>query len=498
MGYIQMCNRVIVVGAAALALFGFARPAFAAVSATLLASPATFNGACPTTIKFSGTITGPKGLSITYAFDRHYQPTGAQSFVTNPSITVVIPGSGPGNGQLSVNDSVPIDAAHAGSNTDQVLIMHPQGGPDYYSPYAGYTVACASGGGKLPGNLGNIKAIASIPVAPDKPTQAAVPSDCTNHGGLGGALFCLPWIQAGKLVLLWNWRGGSIICSDCITYVDAYNVYEVDGGQHKFLTALKKSGNDLAPSLAFIDIPPGGYNGKCYAVSALANGQESSDSGHFCMGTPPQGGAIVQHYNFAPNNLRVVWHHYHFDGFGPGCGLGAVGTRPGSTPFQVGFTHSYDSAAGFTCSVDNQVYQTAVGFELGSAGIVLRNSKASVQGARLLFQRTDSSNKSCLAGVHLPTVDWSNAQELISHDDYRGNIPWGQPNQSVNTGVVQISGANYSIDVGSAISDWAKGNRPNFGFLLVGGNEDTSGEDNNRCDSTFGGFSLSLDVVINP
>ncbi len=469
--------------ALALALLGFARTAAAAVTTQFnIVGPTSITMLCPASVSFTGSIKGPAGTQVTYHFS-HYV---AGAWIYSGDVPATIPPSG----SLGITESLTIDSAHSGLQSNQLDTTAPNASEGKVF----FTVKCTTF--TVPGT-GHI--FATIPNAPDKPTQAGAPSDCTDHGGLVGAMLCLPWIQAGKLVLLWTWNGGSVGCSNCSSTADAFNVYEVESGQHKFLTAEKKSGDNLALTLAFIDPPAGGYNGKCYAVSAVANGQESVDSGHFCIGTPPQAGPIIQHYDLTPNNSRVVWHHYHYDGFGPGCGLSAVGTGPpGATPSQVGFTHVYDSAAGFTCSVDNQVFQTAVGFELGSAGIVLRNPKASVQSARLLFRRTDSSSVSCLAGLHLPRADWSNAQELIAHDDYRGNIPWGQPNQSVNTGVVKVSGANYSIDVGSAISDWAKGVRSNYGFLLVGGNEDVSGEDNNSCDSRFAGFSLSLDIAISP
>lgn len=285
------------------------------------------------------------------------------------------------------------------------------------------------------------------------------------------------------LALIWSSGGGA----------DGYKVYRVDGGQHTLIYT-QANGKDV--TLALVEKPSDGFNGKCYVVTAYRGKAESADSNFFCAGGY-QGGPIVESFTVVPNDARWVEHRYHFEQFAPGCGLEVSGTKP-QTTFDVGFAHSYDTSAGFTCSVTNYVFQSAVGFDLGPGGIVLRGSKASIKSATLSFQRTDPSNVSCLAGVHLPTVDWSNAQELIAHDDYRGNIPWGQPNQSVNTGVVKISGTNYSIDVASAVSDFAKGNRTNHGFLLVGGNEDTSGEDNNKCDSTFAGFVLNFSVVIGP
>jgi hypothetical protein len=129
----------------------------------------------------------------------------------------------------------------------------------------------------------------------------------------------------------------------------------------------------------------------------------------------------------------------------------------------------------------------------------LRNSKASVKSAIMTFQRVDG-NGSCLAGVHLPTGDWSNAQDLIPNTDYISGIPWNSNPISVSMPNVTISsGGNYSIDVSSAINNFAKGNWPDYGFLLIGGNEDTSGfHDNNNCETGYGNFSLNVQVIIQP
>jgi hypothetical protein len=164
----------------------------------------------------------------------------------------------------------------------------------------------------------------------------------------------------------------------------------------------------------------------------------------------------------------------------------------------VGFLHRYSSAGPFACDQDTWVDQVAISFsELGSAGILLRNPKASVKKAILAFNRVSSGPTSCLGGVHLPTGDWSNAQDLIPNKDYISGIPWSGGNAWNNT--VKISGQIYNIDVSSAINNFAKGIWPDHGFLLVGGNEDTSGfHDNNECDSVFGDFSLSLQVIVQP
>ena len=450
--------------------------ASAAVTATLN-GPSSYFGACPDTAQFKGTIAAAPGTVFTYSFNRFVN--GAQQVVTPTGQPVTMPASG----SIAVNDSISLATSAGGATTfDQIWVHNISGGQsDVYSNKADFTVTCFV----LPpkGIIFTVQ-----PPAPDSLTNTTDPPTCTNHAGLGGGLACLAGINGGMLALIWNWSPGA-----GVTKVDGYKVYRVDGGQHA-LVYNQANGKDV--TLALVDKPSDGFNGKCYVVTAYVGNGESHDSNYFCAGGY-QGGPIVESFNLTLSGINPVWHHYHFDGGGPGCGLSTQGTGPLSGN-NVGYIHAYDSSAGFTCYEDTLVAQTAVAFNLGAAGIILRNPKASVQSATLTFQRTDGTNTSCLAGVRRPTVDWTGAQGLIPNTDFITNIPTGA-NISVNGGGMKISGSNYTVDVAGAINNWAKGTWDNHGFLLTGPNEDTSGyHDNNRCFSTFGGFALSVNVVINP
>jgi hypothetical protein len=454
--------------------------AAAAVTASLaVTSPNPYAGACPVIDQFKGTIAGTPGTAFTYSFNRFVN--GMQHVVNGGAVTL------PPSGSITVNDSVTITASALANTFDQIWVHNISGGqPDVYSNKANVAVTCFI----LPPK-GIIFTV--VPPAPDSLTNTTDPPTCTNHAGFGGGLACLAGIPNGQLALIWNWtpvKG--------VPKVDGFNVYRVDGGQHTRVAQQNaKLDSGAVATLALLAKPSDGFNGKCYVVTAYLGKGESGDSGYFCAGGY-QGGPIVESFNLAPNNLRTVDHHYSYTGYGPGCGLSNTGTgsRPG---LWVGFIHSYVSAAGFTCGEDTFVDQTAVSFNLGAAGIILRNPKASVQSATLTFKRTDGTQGSCLAGLRLAAADWTNATDLIPNTDYYTNIPWSPSGASVNAGGVVISGPNYSFAVSKPINDWAKGVTTNYGWVLTGGNEDTSGfHDNNQCESSYGGFALTINVVISP
>lgn len=444
--------------------------ASATVTATFsITGPNPLNTFCPVNVGFTGSINGPAGTVVKYDYSHFVNGSSTIS----PTVTATIPA----NGSLPVSETLNIDLAHSGFQSNEVDVTSPQ----VASGKVFFTVNCVPNLPPPP--------LVFPPPAPTALSNTTDPPTCTAHAGLGGGLACLAGINAGMLALIWNWSPSRFVKS-----VDGYKVYRVDGSQHT-LVSTQNNGTDV--TLALLNKPSDGFNGKCYVVTAYKGKSESSDSGFFCAGNY-QGGTIVENFTLTPSNTRTVDHHYNYVGYGPGCGLSSLGTgpRPG---LWVGFIHGYSSSGGFTCSEDTFVDQTAVGFNLGGVGVILRNPKASVQSARFLFKKLDSGADTCLAGIHLPNGDWSNAQDLIPNSDFISGLPWSVPGVSFNSGQVKISGANFSIDVASLVNDWAKGNRPNNGLLLIGGNEDTSGyHDNNVCDSQFGSFALSIQVLISP
>jgi hypothetical protein len=465
-------KRWIFAGLALCCLIAQPRLANAAVSASLsIVGPSTYNG-CPATVKFTGTINGLAGTKLTYSFNRFIN--GTQQVVAGATTTL------PATGSISVNDSIALSSSATGNTFDQIWVHGISGGqPDVYSNETHFTVNCIVAT-PTPGP--------TPPPAPNSLSSTNDPQVCTAHGGFGAGLACSAGFHNGWLALIWNAPNA---CANCI---GGYNVYRVDGGQHTFVY---KQNNGKDVTVALVTTPSDGFNGKCYSVTAYTGNRESNDAGPFCVSGPIDT-PVVRSFNVTPNASRDVYHHYTYTGFGPGCGLSTTGTKP-PNGLPVGFQHDYGSSVGITCYEDTFVYQSAVSFDLGSAGILLRNSKASVKSATMTFQRVDGDG-SCLAGVHLPTGDWSNAQDLIPNTDFLSGIPWSSNSISVSMPGVKISSSgSYSIDVTSAINNFAKGNWPDHGFLLIGGNEDTSGfHDNNSCETGYGNFSLNVQVIIQP
>jgi hypothetical protein len=454
------------------------RLANAAVTASLsLVGPTQING-CPANVQFTGTISGAHGTVFTYSFNRFVN--SVQQVVNGGMVTI------PASGSIAVNDSISIASSTSGTTFDQIWVHNISGGQaDVYSDEAHFTVNCASatpspGPSLMPG--------ATPPPAPNGLSSTNDPQVCTQHGGFAGGLACSGGFTTGMLALIWSSGGG---CANCSS---GYDVYRVDGGQHTFVVR-QSNGKDV--TLALLDKPSDGFNGKCYAVRSYELFAESGDSAPYCVNGPVDT-AFVRNFNItSPNATRSVYHSYTFTGPGA-CGLPTSGFGP-DPGLVVGFDHYYSNSIGITCYENTLVQQTAVSFELGSAGILLRNPKASVKKAILAFNRVSSGNAQCVAGVHLPTGDWSNAKDLIPNTDYISGIPWNANGLTVFTPAVKISGSIYNIDVTSAISNFAKGVWPDHGFLLIGGNEDTSGfHDNHSCLSQFGNFSLSLQVIVNP
>ncbi len=468
-------------------LIALPRLANAAVTASLtLAGPSSING-CPATLMFSGSINGTPGTVFTYSFNRFV--SNVQQVVNGGTLTI------PPGGSWPVHDNFSIASSTSPSTYDQIWVHNISGGqPDVYSNEVSFAVACgtpptAQPATPFPTPFATIPPRPNAPPIPGSLNSTNDSQVCVAHAGFAGGLACTAGFGNGMLALIWNAPNA------CATCIDGYNVYRTDGGQHTFIY---KQNNGKDVTLALVDKPSDGFAGKCYAVTAYSGGAESAVSSPYCVSGPVDTAAVRNFNITSPNAVRPVYHAYHFTGVGPGCGLGTNGTGP-DPGLAVGFFHDYSSSIGITCWEDTVVQQTAVNFELGSAGILLRNPKTSVKSAILAFNRISNDNGQCIGAVNLPTGDWSTATDLIPNTKYRTGIPWNANGTTVFTPTVKISGSIYNIDVTSAINNFAKGIWPDHGFLLIGGNEDESGfHDNHSCLSQFGNFSLSIQVFINP
>ncbi len=127
---------------AAMIVLGVMHPANAQItSATLSASQPSFAGNCPTTVSFSGLITGKPGTTFWVTFAWHSGNTFSGDLVETM----------PASGSLPVQQSITVTE----STTDsmQIWVRNISGGqPNVYSNSAGYSVACKFNPGVLPPN----------------------------------------------------------------------------------------------------------------------------------------------------------------------------------------------------------------------------------------------------------------------------------------------------------------------------------------------------------
>jgi len=85
------------------------------ISVTLAAQNSPFNGACPATLRFAGTISGPANQPVTYVFNRTIKGIVVTSRPNKAAFD--------GSGHLSVVDSFQVDSSQAGSGQDELEVL---------------------------------------------------------------------------------------------------------------------------------------------------------------------------------------------------------------------------------------------------------------------------------------------------------------------------------------------------------------------------------------
>jgi hypothetical protein len=123
---------LIVVAAMSLSM----RPAQAAVTASIsINGPANYTGLCPTTMSFSGTISGAPGTQVTYSWNRFIN--SSQQVASGATVTL-------GASPYAVSDSIKLIANASGTTFDQLWVHNISGGqPDVYSNKVTFSVTCA-------------------------------------------------------------------------------------------------------------------------------------------------------------------------------------------------------------------------------------------------------------------------------------------------------------------------------------------------------------------
>jgi len=294
------------------------------------------------------------------------------------------------------------------------------------------------------------------------------PKVCTAHGGFGGGLACTAGLPSGMLPLIWN-------CPNC--QVDGYHLYRVDGGQHTLMPANGAYSNDATVTLALLDAPSDGFNGKCYAVTAYKGSNESQLSNAYCAGN----GSVMATMTLSAAHV-LHWYHSR------SSRTGVIGyTNPPSDSYDsalyVGYADHYGENTFGDLYLD-QFNRLGLMFDLSSlAGHPV--SKALLQLSALSswhdYDSTDyvkvatanlsaQSPEACVTKVDLATDHW------WLNNDLNSTVSYLTPGAYM--------GPDFSVDVTTAVQKWlGLGAPPNFGFVLRGDDENDQwhGNTNHVC-----------------
>ena len=130
--------RICGVAAAGILGLGAAQTANASItSAKLSTSQPSHSGGCPTTVTFTGSISGSSGTTFAYTFRRVVN--GVPQFVKGGLVTM------PPTGSIPVKDAITIAASTQSGEvtTNQILVTNISGGQhDLYSNAVDFSVTC--------------------------------------------------------------------------------------------------------------------------------------------------------------------------------------------------------------------------------------------------------------------------------------------------------------------------------------------------------------------
>jgi hypothetical protein len=294
-------------------------------------------------------------------------------------------------------------------------------------------------------------------VAPSDVQSTVDPKICTDHGGLGGGLACSALLPQGRLALIWGWSGQA---------VDGFNVYRVDGGQR---ARAGRQANGKEATVYIVDpVPAGGYDGKCYAVSAYRGAEESPLSAAFCAG----GGSVLQTATITPGQARSMFERVDPDGGGKGD----------SGRWDAGYSFFADTNI-LGDSTYNRISRLALYFDTASVAhrkIYSARLKLSVTKTFLDDEGFADHYTSCAARIGKGLDRW------WTHGD------WIDATEVLRPGRAQ--GPDVVIDVTAIVRDWAQFPDNNFGLVLMGETEDLGSFTVKTCETTYDPARAQLEV----
>jgi hypothetical protein len=286
--------------------------------------------------------------------------------------------------------------------------------------------------------------------APTHLARTTNPQTCAEHmpplaAVFGGSLGCKAAMDAGQLVLVWNWTPRS---ADAVTQPDGYRVYASFNGQPPLLWGHQDHGVDW--TTVAIPPPASGIN-VCYTVRAYQADQESADSNPLCIGDF-QPGPSTKTVVLQPDQLNSFVTSDASDGY-----FTAAQTRVPRPPVDIVVGEAVHFAYTppfqvFGYDWSSETYRGAIHFDLTTL-----QGKA-IDSAILTYAETRAEHPGSVE-----MFDW----HLCASDWLSGGSTWPEPAEWVaeTEGAQGVQGPRAPIDVTSVVRQWTT-SRVNLGFLL--------------------------------
>ena len=305
---------------------------------------------------------------------------------------------------------------------------------------------------------------ATLP-APVDLASTTDPQVCSRHLGNAQFLdsFICQAIGGGTLTLVWEWPGKENIAG--------YRIYRVDGGRRERVHA-QANGKEVMVDL--LKAPVGGFSGKCYAVVAYKGKLESDLSNPFCVG----GGRVLQAVTLDPDHRRCKGKIR--DGYTGVAGRILHDGDLWNCRDEVGFYYRTDKSSQGDY-FDNQIYRSGVHFDLDSLKgkkIWSAKLKLTVDTSHVGNGSETNHHTSCVARIATGIDRWWKYSDWID--------------MSLALEPDEANGPDVSYDVTKIVRGWVSGAKPNFGFVLLGSEENLNAFAEKACYTSYASIQLEV------
>jgi hypothetical protein len=459
--------------ALAVAVLGLARPAAAAVTTQFnIVGPKNITTLCPASVNFTGSIKGPAGTQVSYYFARYV----AGAWTYSPTYNAVIPANlAPPNGAWPINETLTIDSAHNGFQSNQVDVKPPNAA----EAKVFFTFTCRSAftgighvaaiptpsptphprfGGTV---LVSLAAVASVShLHPLDPTNGQTNNlaECRAHGDVTG-LGCAAAFSNRWYVLVWDWSNANCPAGKmCTGDVDGYRVY-FPGTHAPPLQISQGAGYTIQ---AF---DPTAMPGSCVKISAYKGNLESAQGSLECL-SPGDATTPVKFKQHLDVTLQPV--HMRSSDEQKVAGTGVLnsvfnshlvsGTQTVLNGILItGYSFSTNTSV-LGDSKANDVRRGAVAFDLSA----VKGHAVDFALLHLHVLRTMMGDK------YQMNYDWSCATTIATGArQWWYDVDWLSSNWGIP---VTQKGPNIDVDVTNYLRN-AKLNAYDGGFVLIGGSE---------------------------